>query len=137
MEIALGHFAITVKDMEETVRYYETALGFKKVFEIPRPETGEPWIVYLNVCKGQFLELFYGGTETPAAEGMPVGLNHLCFRVDDLEAAAQKVRDAGYWLGNGPKEGADHNWQAWSVDPNGIKIELMQIDPRSPHAQYS
>jgi hypothetical protein len=28
------------------------------------------------------------------------------------------------------------NWQAWVTDPNGIRIELMKIDPQSPQATY-
>ncbi len=27
--------------------YYEETLGFKKAFDIARPENGEPWIVYI------------------------------------------------------------------------------------------
>ena len=76
---ALTHAAIYVKDMEESLDYYERALGFKKIFELPDPETGEPWIVYIQVCKGQFIELFY---TKPGSEIVPdpeVGMNHLCF----------------------------------------------------------
>jgi lactoylglutathione lyase len=35
-----------------------------------------------------------------------------------------------------PNQGCDFNWQSWTKDPNGIRIELMQIDPKSPHAKY-
>lgn len=43
----IGHAAFNVKDMEKTVAFYEQTLGFKRAFDIPRPENGEPWIVYL------------------------------------------------------------------------------------------
>jgi lactoylglutathione lyase len=33
-----------------------------------------------------------------------------------------------------PKTGADNNTQAWIHDPDGNKIELMQISPDSPQA---
>lgn len=33
-----------------------------------------------------------------------------------------------------PKQGADFNWQCWTHDPDGIKIELMQISEDSPNA---
>ena len=136
MITAIAHSAVTVKDMEASLKFYTEALGFKKVFEIPEPKTGAPWIVYLNVSKGQFVELFYNGTVENPWRSELIGFNHLCFQVDDIHAAAQQVKDAGYRLDTEPKEGVDYNWQAWVTDPNGVRIELMQIDPRSPHAKY-
>ena len=136
MITGIAHSAITVRDMEASLKFYTEALGFKKVFEIPEPNTGAPWIVYLNVSKGQFVELFYNGTVDNPWRSELIGFNHLCFQVDDIHASAQRVKDAGYTLDVEPKEGVDFNWQAWVTDPNGVRIELMQIDPRSPHAQY-
>lgn len=43
----IGHAAFVEKDMDTTVSFYEKTPGFKKIFDIPRPETGEPWIEYL------------------------------------------------------------------------------------------
>ena len=43
----LAHVAITVKDMDAALRFYEEGLGFKRAFDMPEPETGEPWIVYV------------------------------------------------------------------------------------------
>lgn len=33
-------------------------------------------------------------------------------------------------------QGADFNWQCWTHDPDGIKIELMQLDEKSPQIQF-
>lgn len=38
----IGHAAFNVKDMEKTIAFYEETLGFKRAFDIPRPENGEP-----------------------------------------------------------------------------------------------
>jgi len=135
MAKAMAHMAITVGDMQESLRFYTEALGLQRAFEIPNPKDGSPWIVYLTVCPGQFVELFYGGTEEHAWQSRQIGFNHLCFEVEDIHAASQKVLDAGYTLDILPKQGADFNWQSWTKDPNGIRIELMQIDPKSPQAQ--
>ena len=133
---SIAHAAITVRDMEESIRFYTEALGFEKAFEIPNPKNGAPWIVYLCVGKGQFVELFYDGTvENPWREEL-VGFNHLCFAVDDIHAAAQQVKDAGFRIDVEPIEGCDFNWQAWTKDPNGVRVELMQMDPRSPHWKF-
>ena len=137
MSISIAHLAVTVRDMEESVRFYTEALGFRKAFEIARPETGEPWIVYMNICPGQFLELFYGGTEENPWRGEQIGFNHLCLEVDDIEEAVERVRKAGYPIDAEPNQGSDHNFQAWIRDPNGIRIELMEIMPDSPQAKFS
>ncbi len=131
-----AHTAVTVKDMELSLKFYTEALGFKKVFEIPNPKDGSPWIVYLNICKGQFIELFYDGTVENPWNSSLIGFNHLCFEVDDIHQAVQQIKDAGFTMDVEPNEGVDFNWQAWTKDPNGIRIELMQMDPRSPHAAY-
>ena len=133
---SIGHLAVRVKDMEESLKFYTVALGFKKVFEIPNPADGSPWIVYLNVCPGQFVELFYGGEKDNPWNPSLIGFDHICLEVDDIHKSAQQVKDAGYALTAEPKEGVDFNWQAWTMDPNGIRVELMQMDPRSPHAKY-
>ena len=137
MITGLAHAAVTVKDMDASVRFYTQALGFQRAFEISHPETGEPWIVYLNICPGQFIELFYGGAEENPWHDSLMGFNHLCFAVDDIQSSVQRVREAGYAIDEEPKQGSDLNWQAWIKDPNGIRIELMQIMPGSPQSRYS
>ena len=136
MITGFAHGAVTVKDMEKSLHFYTEALGFTRVFDINEPETGKPWIVYLNICKGQFLELFYDGTVDNPWKPELIGFNHFCFEVDDLHATVQKIKDAGYTMDIEPKQGCDYNWQAWVTDPNGIRVELMQMDPRPPHAKY-
>ena len=136
MITGIAHAAVTVKDMPESVRFYTQALGCREAFVFQHPETGEPWIVYLNVSPGQFIELFYGGTEEQPWHDSLMGFNHLCLEVDDIYASVQKIRDAGYPIDIEPQQGLDHNWQAWTRDPNGIRIELMQIMPDSPQYQY-
>ncbi len=136
MITGIAHNAVTVRDMQESLLFYTGALGFQKAFELNRPETGEPWIVYLSICRGQFLELFYGGEEENPWHNGLIGFNHFCFEVDDIFSAVRAIRDAGYPVDIEPRQGADGNWQAWVTDPNGVRIELMKIMPGSPQAEY-
>ncbi len=129
----LGHLAITVKNMEESVRFYTTAFGVKQAFELSRPETGEPWIVYLYVGDGQFIELFYGGEKEYSWDEHDRAYNHVCFTVEDIHAAVKQIEDAGYTMRKAPKIGIDGNWQAWIDDPDGVRIEIMQLGESSPH----
>ena len=132
----MTHTAINVKNMKESLKFYREALGFQKIFELSNPETGDPWIVYVQVCKGQFLELFYTKPEAAMTSEPEVGLNHICFCVEDVEKTARQITDAGYELFIKPCVGCDHNKQTWVKDPNGVRIELMQISQESPHAKY-
>jgi len=132
----IAHAAVAVKDMEESLRFYTLALGFQNAFQILHPETEKPWIIYLGICPSRFLELFYGGENGNPWEDTQIGFNHLCLEVDDIFAMVERVREAGYPIDAEPKLGSDHNWQAWIKDPNGVRIELMQIMPESPQAQF-
>ena len=131
----MAHLALTVKDMEKSLDFYCKALGFKKAFEIERPNTGGPWIVYLHLADRQFVELFYNGTEDNPWNSAQRGFNHVCFEVDDIQKAAEHIKSSGYELDSEPKMGVDNNWQCWVKDPDGVRVELMQISPDSPHAK--
>ena len=60
MITSLAHVAFHVTDMQKSLDFYCGVLGLTKAFELHDDE-GQPWIVYLKVCKGQFIELFYNG----------------------------------------------------------------------------
>jgi catechol 2,3-dioxygenase-like lactoylglutathione lyase family enzyme len=132
----ITHLAVTVKNMEESLDFYTRALGFKRIFDFDNPKTGKPWIVYLFVSEGQFVELFYDGEPPNPWNETLAGFNHICFLVDDIQAIAAQVKDAGYKLDSEPSRGSDNNQQCWVTDPNGIRVEMMQISPDSPHAKY-
>ena len=44
---------------------------------------------------------------------------------------------AGVVIDREPKLGLDHNWQAWISDPDGNKIELMQLAEDSPQRRVA
>lgn len=136
MTNGIGHVAFIAEDMEKTVAFYENTLGFRKAFDIPRPESGEPWIVYLYGGNGQFIELFYSKPNEEPNQGVRIGFYHICVAVDDIREAWRKVVETGAPQDDAPKQGADHNWQCWTHDPDGNKIELMQIGEESPQMQF-
>jgi lactoylglutathione lyase len=131
----IAHLAVTVKDMARSLDFYTRVLGLKKAFELPEPKTGAPWIVYLHLGGRQFVELFYDGTRDNPWNPALRGFNHICFEVGDIHKAAEHITGAGYKLDSPPVQGCDLNWQAWVTDPDGIRIELMQIDRESPQGK--
>jgi len=127
---SIAHLAFHVNDMEASLKFYAT-FGIKKVFSINNAN-GEPWIEYLKVADGQFIELFYAKEPLPP---LPMWKNkyyaHLCLAVDDIHEIAKVITGAGYELAAPPKKGGDNNWQCWSHDPDGNAIEFMQMMPDS------
>lgn len=130
---SLGHAALTVEDMAASLKYYCDVLGCEKAFEIHK-EDGTPWIVYVKVSDGRFIELFYGGEVKTLAVENKIGFNHLCFEVDNVQKVADLLVERGAPLDVAPKQGRDSNWQCWSHDPDGNRIEFMQLNADSPQA---
>ena len=123
MACGISHAAFNVKDMEKTIAFYEK-------------KTGEPWIVYVYAGNGQFIELFYGGTKEIPYQNENIGFFHICVAVNDIQEIWKKIVETGAPQDDAPKQGADHNWQCWTHDPDGIKIELMQISEESPQMKF-
>jgi lactoylglutathione lyase len=127
----LGHIALTVQDMDKSLRFYCDILGFEKAFEI-RDDQNNPWIEYIKVAPGQFIELFYGGINKTETIDHSIGFNHLCLEVHDIHELANHLSSQGVRLDIEPKRGKDHNFQCWVKDPDGNRIEFMQLDASSP-----
>ena len=62
----------------------------------------------------------------------PHSFKHTCLLTDDLLATVEQLRSQGITIEREPKQGLDHNLQAWIRDPDGNAIELMQISDESP-----
>jgi lactoylglutathione lyase len=130
----IGHLAVVVSDMKRSSEFYTGILGFKKVFEI-LDDKGDPWICYFKIGKAQFIELFYPQKEEPADSRTRIGFSHMCFLVDDMKRTEAEIVKRGGILDRPIKLGKDGNYQCWLKDPDGNRIELMQIMPESPHAK--
>jgi len=127
----LGHINFKTRDLPASIKFYET-LGFKPFLELT-DEDHKPWIVYLRFDDNLYLELTGGGKADQPAPGPEItGFNHLCITVDDIEKAAAELDAAGHTLMNplDPKKiGLDNNRGAWVADPDGNRIELMEMAP--------
>ena len=133
MITGLGHVAFRITDLEKSLDFYCTKLGFTEAFRLEREGEFSPWIVYIQIAPNQFIELFPGAKGENTSRG-PVGYNHFCLVVDDLPATLRELAGRGLEITGAPQKGLDNNWQYWINDPDGNAIELMQIVPESPHA---
>ena len=115
----IAHLCIRVTDLERTARFYCEGLGLEKAFDFIRD--GEVVGFYLRVGSGSFLEFF---RREPVESG-PNPLDHLALETDSIDAVNARLAAAGYPVGE-KKTGADHAWQAWLTDPDGVRIELHE-----------
>ena len=122
-----------MQGITRSLDFYVRQLGFAEMFRLDRD--GRLWIIYLRITDDQYLELFSDavGDRAPATEA--IGLNHLCLTVDDIDAVIALLDAAGIPLSRPKKLAIDGNNQAWIEDPDGNRIELMEMSPDCLHAQ--
>ena len=129
MITSIGHAAVWVSDMEKSLHFYCDILGCRKAFS--SEYMGRPGTEYLAVANGALIELFYGGIKhalPPKSEEHPAGFSHFCLNVDDLHKTVAEIKARGGVLSVEPKRGMNGNWQAWITDPDGVEIELMELE---------
>jgi catechol 2,3-dioxygenase-like lactoylglutathione lyase family enzyme len=121
--LRLNHVGIYVKDFDESMRYYTQVMGFKEAFTIKDKE-GKPTLAYLQITRDTFLEL------APANAQRPVGLSHIGIWPTDLKAAVSTLRERGLKVDD-PRTGASLTSITSAMDPNGVRLELLDFLPGS------
>lgn len=130
----IGHIALKVHDIGRSLDFYRDRLGFPEMMRIDKPEGGL-WLVYLRVTDEQFIEIFPGAESDRAPGWNGNAITHVCLTVDDLDAVVDRVTSAGIPLLIEKKTAIDGNRQAWIEDPDGNRIEFMQLSPDSMQMQ--
>ena len=127
------HSMVRVRDLEASLRFYCDGLGLR---EVRRNE----------VPQGKYTLVFLAANETPDAEieltynwdseegyGSARNFGHLAFRVEDIYATCQRLKDMGYTIHRPPRDGH----MAFVRSPDLISIELLQdghLPPQEPWA---
>lgn len=126
---ALGHIALRVNDLDASLAFY-AKLGFPEFLRLTE-EDGSPWICYLRITDDSYLELFPGAEGGNVPNNNRAGVNHLCLTTSDIEAAEHYLTSVGVPLEapRNPNRGADGNRGMWVVDPDGNRIEIMEMAP--------
>jgi lactoylglutathione lyase len=131
---SIAHIAIRARDIEPMVAFYTEKLGFAEMFRLNQ-DNGALMLVYLRITDDQYLELFPNGTGDGPAPSQAVGPNHFCLSVTDLDATVAGLTGRGVTLTRPLQMGRDENRQAWIADPEGNRIELMEMSPSSRQAE--
>ena len=101
------------------------------------PKRELPWLIYLEIVPGQFLELFYPREKMITVEGLTdgdvvrAGYAHLSLEVEDIKAAVENLASKGILPTSEITFGPDFTYQCWFEDPDGNRIELMQYTDKS------
>ena len=119
-----------VKDIDKSLAFYVDKLGFPEMLRLHRDD-GRLWLVYLRITDDQYLELFPEAVGDRGPADTANGVNHFCLTVDGIEGVITELQARGVSLFRPLKEGADYNRQAWVEDPDGNRIELMEMSPRA------
>lgn len=121
--LRLNHVGIYAKDYDESLRFYTKVMGFREAFTI-RDKDGKPTLTYLQITRDTFLEI------APATADRPAGLSHIGFWPEDLNATVATLRARGVKVAD-PRTGATRTSITNAVDPNGVRLELLDFLPDS------
>lgn len=132
--VSVNHIAIAVRNINDAEKLYETALGLKVTHREVVEEQG---------VRASMLETSAGDTAIellePIGKNSPIfkflekkgeGIHHICFKVDDIESALERLKNQGIRLINDtPRPGVDGTKVAF-INPkalNGVLIELAEL----------
>lgn len=121
--LRLNHFGIYTKDFDESMNFFTKTMGFREAFSL-RDKDGKPTLAYLQINRDTFLEL------APATADRPVGFSHVGLWSDDLNKTVTVLRERGVKLDD-PKAGATKAPLTNMIEPNGVRLELLEYPPES------
>lgn len=132
---SLYHVAIAVNSIDEVERVYETALGLKVEHREVVRDQGVRTSMLVPAKGGAAIELL-----EPLDESSPItkflekrgeGIHHICFRVDDIHSALERLKSEGVRLiDEVPRPGA-YNSKVAFIHPkamNGVLVELAELE---------
>jgi len=139
----LEHTALSVADMERSLRFYRDLLGFKVIRTIePRSDAKLGIIAGMPNARAQIVHLQFGEAmfelfEYVEPRGKPIpadrrqadhGLIHLGFKSDDAGADFKRLKDRGVEFLSAPVEFRPGVWVVYFRGPDGEVCELRQDD---------
>lgn len=126
----LHHLAIQTRDWDQSLHFYTEVLGMEQVggFKLPHRD-----VIFLNMGGGDLVELFSpikeGDYELPDYDNGKLAVFHFALAVEDVDAATERCRAAGYEVKIEPKllqlDGI-HARLAFVIGPNGEHIEFFK-----------
>jgi lactoylglutathione lyase len=145
--VGFVHVGLQVAELERSRRYYRDIVG---LVEIERQVRGDPYLGHVTGYPGVKLHISMmqepasgivlklleyrgvSGTPIDAATANP-GTLHVSLQVDDVDAIHARAIAAGHGAVNDPVTPTSGPWLGgrvvYLIDPDGIRVELMQRGP--------
>jgi catechol 2,3-dioxygenase-like lactoylglutathione lyase family enzyme len=131
----LAHLCLYTDRLDEMRRFYTDVLGLRLAFPLNDP-AGQPFGFYFDAGHSTFIEVFdrqgaqamWGGSDARIEPG--TAFRHLCFEVTGLDALREQLLARGVDVTE-PRVSMDLSRQAWTSDPDGNRIELMEYTASS------
>jgi glyoxylase I family protein len=134
---APSHMGLCVTDLEKSLRFYCGGLGFelggrfhitRQIAEVDAPVDLISQFIRLEGLRIELLDYTSPGTfGTPHSRRNHLGLTHLSFVVDDVEARARELEAAGGTILQDTRNPPDDETLRilFVADPDGNRVELM------------
>lgn len=113
------HTTIMVKDMEESLKFYQKIVGLEIANRFPT-DTGE--IVFLGDGETK-IELVYNNQLKEVSYGEHISLG---FSVESLDKTMDFVRKKGIGIHSGPIQPNPNTRFFFVLDPNGLRIQFIE-----------
>jgi catechol 2,3-dioxygenase-like lactoylglutathione lyase family enzyme len=126
--VGINHVALAVPDIDKAVEYYTKVMGFPEAFRVRNPK-GEVQLVYVQVSRDTFIEIQTINAERPA------GIYHFGVVVDDMAQATAMWKERGADVRAITPSSGTKAILSNVYDPNGVRMELLQLPPDSLHSQ--
>lgn len=130
------HTMVRVANLDKSLDFYCDKLGLEEVHRM-EVEVGRFTLVFLAAPGNHEaqIELTYNWDPEALQGGRNFG--HIAYRVDDIYAVCERLRDSGVTIHRPPRDGH----MAFVRSPDGISIELLQtgnpLPAREPWASLS
>jgi len=121
----VAHTCIFARDLDATEAFYRDVFGIPTAFTFKRGEDRIGY--YLDFGGRTFIEVFRKADSSFAETNQ---INHICLETEALDELIAHVRAQGITITD-KKLGADGTWQAWTNDPNGVKLEIFEYTENS------
>jgi catechol 2,3-dioxygenase-like lactoylglutathione lyase family enzyme len=146
-----SHLGICVSDLDRSLRFYCEGLGFETAERYELDSTSLPGLArslevrddvvltsQLIERDGLRIELLKfhepGVVGSPSQRRNQLGLTHLCFYVDNVDSAAERMLEHGGLVLDQTRANLGTDI-VFLMDPDGVRIELMRgVPPHAPDA---
>lgn len=126
MKINIDHILIVVKDLEESINFYQH-LGFQHLETIERPND-KVGIIKKENLTFELMQLPTGEeTYREPRISSDIGFRHIGLRVDDLQEIYERLKDKIQFEGQ-PVQSAGRGSRKllFFKDPNGVELHFIQ-----------